>query len=136
MQTEGLKRRLPADDSTRAVVSSADGLTAKLVSVREPLINLKISANEDSLAYRPGLDGQWAFLSMIIGSGCDCAPTEAAHQRFDQLKKTTDEAVARWDELQKSDVAAFQKMAAGQGIYPIAVPAPNSSVSSGQNRRK
>jgi len=104
--------------------------------VRDPLINLRISANEDSLAYRPGIDGQWAFLGMIVGSGCDCAPTEAGHQRFDQLKKSTDEAIARWDELQKSDVAAFQKMAASQGIYPIAVPAPNSAVSSGQNRRR
>jgi len=134
-QTEGLKRRLPVDESARAVTSSADSLVTKLVSVREPFVNLKISANEDSLAYRPGLDGQWAFLGMIVGQGCDCAPTDAAHQRFDQLKKSTDEAVARWDELQKSDVAAFQKMAAGQGIFPIAIPAPDSSISAGQNRR-
>jgi len=26
-------------------------------------------------------------------------------------------------------------MAAGQGIFPIAVPAPDSSISAGQNRR-
>ena len=134
-QTEGLKRRLPVDQSARAVSSSADNLVAKLVSVREPFVNLKISANEDSLAYRPGLDGQWAFLGMIIGQGCDCAPTEAAHQRFDQLKKSTDEAVAHWDELQKSDVAAFQKMAASKGIFPVAIPAPDSSISAGQNRK-
>ncbi len=135
-QTEALKRRLPAEDGARPLRASADGLSTKLVSVREPLINLKISANEDSLAYRPGLDGQWAFLGVIVGSGCDCPPTEAARQRFDQLKRATDEAVARWDELQKSDVAAFQKMAANQGIYPVEVPAPNSSVSAGQNRRR
>ena len=77
-QTEALKRRLPADDSGRAVASSADGLVAKLVAVREPLANLRISANEDSLAYRPGLDGQFAFLSMIVDEGCDCGPTAAA----------------------------------------------------------
>ena len=135
-QTEALKRRLPADEGARPLLSSADGLTAKLVSVREPLINLKISANEDSLAYRPGLDGQWAFLGMIVGSGCDCPPTEAAHRRFDQLRKATDESLARWDDLQKSDVAAFQRMAAGQGIYPVAVPAANSSVGEGHNRRR
>jgi photosystem II stability/assembly factor-like uncharacterized protein len=134
-QTEGLKGRLPANDSAHTVATSADSLTAKLVSIREPLVNLKISANEDSLAYRPGLDGQWAFLGMIVGSGCDCAPTEAALKRFDQLMKSTDDAVAHWDHLQKSDVAAFQKMAAGQGIFPIAVPAPDSSISAGQNRR-
>ncbi len=135
-QTEGLKSALPAADTARGVNFSADTMTDKLVSVREPMVNLKISANEDSLAYRPGLDGQWAFLGMIVGQGCDCAPTEAAHKRFDQLKKSTEDAIAHWDELQKSEVAAFQKMAASQGIFPIAVPAPDSSISAGQNRRR
>jgi photosystem II stability/assembly factor-like uncharacterized protein len=132
-QTEALKRRLPTDDSAHALAASADGLTAKLVSARQVLINLRISANEDSLAYRPGLDGQLAFLGMIVDGGCDCAPTEAAKQRFEVLKKETDEALARWSELQKSDVAPFQKLAAEKGIFPIAVPAPDSAVSSGQN---
>jgi photosystem II stability/assembly factor-like uncharacterized protein len=132
-QTEGLKRRLPADESARPVANSADGLAAKLVSVREPLVNLRISANEDSLAYRPGIDGQFAFLSLIVGSGCDCGPTEAARQRFEDLKKQADEALAKWADLQKSDVAAFQKMAAERGLQPLAIPAPNSSISSGEN---
>jgi photosystem II stability/assembly factor-like uncharacterized protein len=132
-QTEALKRRLAADDSGRSVASSADGLVAKLVSVREPLANLRISANEDSLAYRPGLDGQFAFLSMIVGGGCDCGPTAAALERFDELKKQADDAVAKWAELQKSDVAPFQKVAAEKGLQPVTIPAPNSAVSAGEN---
>ncbi|MGC2195675.1 MAG: hypothetical protein WA628_13435 [Terriglobales bacterium] len=132
-QTEALKRRLPADDSARAVASSADGLVTKLISVREPLANLRISANEDSLAYRPGLDGQFAFLSMIVGGGCDCGPTQAALQRFDVLKKQADDALARWSDLQKSDVASFQKAAAERGIEPVTIPAPSSAISSGEN---
>jgi photosystem II stability/assembly factor-like uncharacterized protein len=132
-QTEGLKRRLPTDESARPVANSADSLAAKLVSVREPLVNLRISANEDSLAYRPGIDAQLAFLSLIVGSGCDCGPTEAARQRFEDLKKQTDEALAKWADLQKSDVATFQKMAAERGMQPVAIPAPSSSISSGEN---
>jgi hypothetical protein len=132
-QTEGLKGRLPNDDASRMVSASADGLAAKLVSVREPLVNLKISANEDSLAYRPGIDGQLAFLSIIVGSGCDCGPTDAARQRFAELKKQTDDAIAKWNDLQKSDVAAFQKMAVDRGMQPVAIPAPNSRISSGEN---
>jgi len=132
-QTEALKRRLPADDNGRSVASSADGLVAKLVAVREPLANLRISANEDSLAYRPGLDGQFAFLSMIVGQGCDCGPTAAALARFDELKKQADDAVAKWADLQKSDVAPFQKVAAERGIQPVTIPAPNSAVSAGEN---
>jgi photosystem II stability/assembly factor-like uncharacterized protein len=132
-QTEAMKRRLPAEESIRPVASSADSLATKLVSIREPLINLRISANEDSLAYHPGLDGQLAFLSMIVAYGCDCAPTEAAMQRFNELKKQTDEAISRWTELQRSDVSAFQKLAIQQGIPPVAVPAANSAVSAGEN---
>jgi len=132
-QTEGIKRRLPAEESVRPVASSADSLTARLVAVREPLINLRISANEDSLAYHPALDGQLAFLAMIVSAGCDCEPTEAAVRRFDELKKQTDEAVARWADLQKADVTAFQKLAIEQGIQPVAVPAATSAISAGEN---
>jgi photosystem II stability/assembly factor-like uncharacterized protein len=132
-QTEALKRRLPADESARGLASSADSLAVKLVTVREPLANLRISANEDSLAYHPELDGQLAFLAMIVGGGCDCGPTEAALQRFDELRKQTDDAVGRWSDLQKTDVAPFQKVAAERGIQPVSIPAPGSAVSSGQN---
>ena len=132
-QAEGLKRRLPPDDSARPFATSADNLAAKLISARESLVNLRISANEDSLAYRPGLDGQLAFLAMIVGEGCDCGPTEAARQRFDGLRKQTDEAISKWTDLQKTDVASFQKLAVDHGLQPLAIPAPGSSISSGQN---
>jgi photosystem II stability/assembly factor-like uncharacterized protein len=133
VQTAAMKRRLSPDETGRALASSADGLTAKLVSVRDPLINMRISANEDSLAYHPQLDGQLAFLAMIVSSGCDCGPTAAAVQRFGELKTQVDEALAKWADLQKSDVATFQKLAIDRGIPPVAVPAAGSAVSSGEN---
>jgi len=132
-QTEAMKRRLPPDDGGRSLAGSADSLTAKLVSVRDPMINLRISANEDSLAYHPQLDGQLAFLAMIVSSGCDCGPTEAATKRFDELKKQVDDVVSKWNSLQKSDVATFQKLAIDRGIPPVAIPAAGSAISSGQN---
>jgi hypothetical protein len=94
---------------------------------------MRISANEDSLAYHPQLDGQLAFLAMIVSSGCDCGPTAAAVQRFGELKTQVDEALAKWADLQKSDVATFQKLAIDRGIPPVAVPAAGSAVSSGEN---
>ena len=132
-QTEAMKKRLASDENGKALSSAADDLVAKLVSVREPLINLRISANEDSLAYHPQLDGQLAFLSMIISSGCDCGPTEAALERFEELQKQTDEAVARWVDLQNKDVAAYQRLAIERGIQPVVIPAAGSVVISGEN---
>ena len=131
-QTEGLKRRLPDDDASRAVVPQPTDSRQASVSART-VREFTISANEDSLAYRPGIDGQLAFLSMIVGGGLRLRPHRAARQRFDDLKKQTDDAIAKWKDLQKSDVAAFQKLAADRGMQPVAIPAPSSRVSSGEN---
>ena len=61
-QLSGLKRRLPENASTKTIATAADDLEKKLVAVREELVNLTISANEDSLAYPPQLDAKLAYL--------------------------------------------------------------------------
>ena len=75
-QVAGLKRRLPENASTKAISASADDLEKKLVAVRDQMVNLTISANEDSLAYPPQIDAKLAYLAMDVGSA-DSAPTEA-----------------------------------------------------------
>jgi hypothetical protein len=132
-QSVGMKKRLPDNDGNRAIFSGANELEKKLVAVRDPLINLQISANEDSLAYRPQLDGQLAFLSMIVGGWSDSAPTDAAVQRFSILKAQVDQALAQWRSVQQTDVAEFQKLAAGRGYQSVVVPAAGSAVSRGEN---
>ncbi len=121
-QMQGLKKRLGPGDSYKSLLDAASGLDAKLIAVRDPLINLKISANEDSLAYTPGLDARLAFLSMSVAGFSDSAPTESQYQLFDKLKKQTDEILARWEQMRNADLAAFQKLAADQGIHAIHVP--------------
>ena len=66
-QLDGLKKRLVPGDSSKALFDGASALDAKLIAVRDPLINFKISASEDSLAYAPGIDAKLAFL--VHGSG-------------------------------------------------------------------
>ena len=132
-QSMGMKKRLPENDGNRAVFTAADDLEKKLIAVRDPLINLKISANEDSLAYHPQLDGQLAFLAMIVGGSSDSAPTEAAVQRFTVLKAQVDRALAQWRNVQQTDVAEFQKLAAGRGYQSVVVPAAGSAISRGEN---
>ncbi len=121
-QLNGLKKRLVAGDSTKALFEGAAALDAKLIAVRDPLINFKISASEDSLAYVPGIDARLAFLSMAVAGFSDSAPTEAQYQEFDKLKKQTDELLAHWFEVRNSDIAKFQKLAAEQNIPSIYVP--------------
>ncbi len=121
-QLNGLKKRLAAGDSTKALFDGATELDAKLIAVRYPLINFKISASEDSLAYVPGIDARLAFLSMTVSGFADSAPTESQYHEFDTLKKQTDELLAHWDDVRNADISKFQKLAAEQNIRPIYVP--------------
>ncbi len=79
-----------------------------------PLINFKIAASEDSLAYVPGIDGKLAFLSMAVSGNADAAPTAAEYTEFDKLKKQTDELLVQWDAVRNVDIGNFQKLAAEQ----------------------
>ena len=125
-QLAGLKKRL-SPDSSKTLLDGVTTLDAKLLEVRDPLINLKISASEDSLAYIPGIDGKLAFLSMSVSGFADSAPTAAAYQLFNSLKKQTDDLLARWDQVRSLDIGTFQKLAAGQNVFPIFVPDAKSA---------
>ena len=121
-QLQGLKKRLVPSDSTKTLFDGASALDAKLIAVRDPLINLRISASEDSLAYAPGIDAKLAFLSLGVAGFADSAPTAAQYEEFDKLKKQTDELLSRWEQVRNADIASFQKLAAEQNIQSIYVP--------------
>jgi photosystem II stability/assembly factor-like uncharacterized protein len=120
-QIAGLKRRLPENASTKAIATSADDLEKKLVAVRDRMVNLTISANEDSLAYPPQFDTKLAYLVMDAGSA-DSAPTEAEQLEFEKLKRQGGELLSRWDDLQRRDLAAFQKLTAEGSLSTVVVP--------------
>jgi photosystem II stability/assembly factor-like uncharacterized protein len=120
-QVAGLKRRLPENASTKPIASSADDLEKKLVAVRDQLINLTISADEDSLAYPPQIDGKLAYLAMDVGSA-DSAPTEAEQVQFDKLKRQSGELLSRWEDLQRRDLAAFRKLTSESSLSTVVVP--------------
>src|ERR1022692_3680402 len=120
-QVAGLKRRLPENASTKPIASSADDLEKKLVGVRDQLINLTISANEDSLAYPPQIDAKLAYLAMDVGNA-DAAPTEAEQLQFEKLKRQTGDLLSRWDDLQRRDLAAFRKLTSESNLSTVVVP--------------
>jgi photosystem II stability/assembly factor-like uncharacterized protein len=120
-QLAGMRKRL-GPSTSKSLIDAAGGLDAKLISVRDPLINLTISANEDSLAYAPGIDAKLAFLSMSVAGFADAAPTEAQYQEYEKLKKESNAMLARWEQVRNSDIASVQKLASEQGIHAIYVP--------------
>jgi photosystem II stability/assembly factor-like uncharacterized protein len=120
-QVTSLKQRLPENANAKVISTSADDLDKKLVALRDNLINLTISANEDSLAYAPQIDAKLAYLAMDVHSA-DSAPTESEQQEFAKLKRQSEELQARWTELQQSDLVAFQKLTAQSSLFSIIVP--------------
>jgi photosystem II stability/assembly factor-like uncharacterized protein len=120
-QLSGLKRRLPENASTKTIATAADDLEKKLVAVREELVNLTISANEDSLAYPPQLDAKLAYLAMDA-STADSVPTEAEQRQLEKLKRQSGELMGRWDDLQRRDLAEFQKLTAEGSLSTVVVP--------------
>jgi photosystem II stability/assembly factor-like uncharacterized protein len=131
-QVAGLKRRLPENASTKTIANSADELEKKLGGLRDRMINLTISANEDSLAYPPQIDAKLAFLAMDV-STADSAPTAAEHLEFEKLKRQSGELLAGWESLQHGDLAAFQKLTAEQSLSSVVVP-PAGRVSEAEGR--
>jgi photosystem II stability/assembly factor-like uncharacterized protein len=134
-QMNALKKRLPESANAKTVTAAAAGLDEKLVPVRDALVNLKITANEDSLAYPPEIDGKLAYLAIAVGADTDSTPTEAEYREFEKLKKEADENLARWAELQRTDVAAFQKLTSQQGIQAIVIPANSGASGAGAEPR-
>ncbi len=120
-QLAGLKRRLPENASAKTISTAADDLEKKLVGVRDDLINLDIAADEDSLAYPPQLDAKLAYLAMDAATA-DSAPTEAEYRQFDKLKRQSGEFLARWDDIQRRDLAGFQKLTAEGSLSTVVVP--------------
>jgi len=120
-QLGGLKRRLPENAAAKPIAAAADDLDKKLVAVRDQIVNLDITANEDSLAYPPQLDAKLAYLAMDAGSA-DSAPTEAEQRQLEKLKRQSGELISRWDDLQRRDLAAFQKLTAEGSLSTVVVP--------------
>jgi photosystem II stability/assembly factor-like uncharacterized protein len=121
LQLSGLKRRLPENASAKTIAGAADDLEKKLVTVRDQLINLDITANEDSLAYPPQIDAKLAYLAMDAGTA-DSAPTESEVRQLEKLKRQGGELIARWDDLQRRDLADFQKLTAEGSLSTVVVP--------------
>jgi hypothetical protein len=131
-QLDGLKKRLPENTGTKPVLTAAGSLDQKMLAVRDDLVQMKIKSNEDSLAYPQKVDSKLAALAMAIGNYTDSSPTEAEYETFEKLKKQADESIAHWAEIQRTDLAAFEKMMAGQNIQAIVIPVAESEGARGE----
>ena len=121
-QLKQLKERLPETDAAKKVAAAAEALDQKIASVQDQLIDLRITSNEDSLAYPFGLDGKLAVLAMNIESAAT-APTQPEIDLFQKYSRRLDDDLTKWSGILTSDLAAFQKLTDEQHLHAIVVSA-------------
>jgi len=131
-QTKNLQKRLTnAGGGAKLVLTASQDLDRKVAGVEDSMVQIKISANEDSLRYPPGLDARLSHLVNTVGSDTDSAPTEAAYREFDKLKQQVDQALASWSQIVSTDVASFDKLMQEQKVNPLLVQQGPETTSGG-----
>ena len=131
-QTQQLQKRLAnSGGGAKLVLTASQDLDRKAADVEDALVQMKISANEDSLRYPPGLDAKLSYLADVVGSDTDSAPTESAYREFDRLKQQVDQALTKWSAIVSTDVANFDKLMQQQNVNPLLVQQGTASSSGG-----
>jgi photosystem II stability/assembly factor-like uncharacterized protein len=117
-QLADIKKRLDPVKS-KALFVESQSLDEKLNALQDHLIDLKVRANEDSLKYALGVDGDLAALAGAVAGDADAVPTEASLQQFAKVKAEVDSYVTRWTSLQTTDIPKFQQAAEGQQLHVL-----------------
>ncbi len=66
--------------------SEAQGLDERLEALQKKLLNTEIRANEDSLKFGMGIDGDLADIAMIAGGDVDSRPDRSLHRSLRQTQ--------------------------------------------------
>ena len=120
-QMQDVRRQLTELRERRpALANDADALDKKIAAAEAQFIDLRISANEDSLAYPLGLDAKLAALALNIGSA-DAAPTQPQADVFEKYSRTLDTELTQWSGILSHDLPAFDKLTDAQGLHAIVV---------------
>jgi photosystem II stability/assembly factor-like uncharacterized protein len=121
-QTHELQKHLASSEGgARLVYTASQQLDQKVGDVEDALVQMKISANEDSLRYPPGLDAKLSYLANYVEGDNDSTPTAVAYQEFDNLKKQSDEQLARWSGIVNTDLVNFENLMQQQNVRALFV---------------
>ena len=120
-QLKDLRGRLPETEPAKRIVTAAEDLDKKIVAAEEPLVDFRITSNEDSLAYPLGLDGKFASLAMSVEGGSDSAPTQPQYDVFQTFSSKLDVELTKWGGIVAKDITAFQKLTDSQNLHAIVV---------------
>jgi hypothetical protein len=120
-QLADVKQRV-APEQAKAMLLEAQALDEKLEALQNKLINVQVHANEDSLKFGLGVDGNLADLAMIAGGDADAVPTKASLQQFAKVKTEVDGYADRWSKIVNEDVPKFDSAAGNLKVLIVRRP--------------
>ncbi len=103
-----------------AIAEAAKGLLDAVGTIEQELIEKRIQAPHDRLHYPTRLNVKLAALTSVVASA-DTAPTQQAHDVFDEISARIDQQLERWKQLLANDVATFSQLVRNTDI-PAIVP--------------
>jgi len=122
-QLASLKTVLAADSATADIRARADSLERKLVSVEEPLFQMRVTGRgQDLLRWPMQLAEQLVYLAQSVTSS-DFGPTQAQREVHQVLKGVLREARAGFEQVVSRDLASFNRLLADRGLQGIVMSA-------------
>jgi photosystem II stability/assembly factor-like uncharacterized protein len=119
-QMTALNKRLTDEKNpdAKALADAGSALDKKMTVVEEALIQTKAKSGQDVLNYPIRLNNLLVALGGVVSSA-DAAPTKQDYEMFDDLGKQADEQLAKWNEIQKTDLAAYNQLTRDKNIPAV-----------------
>jgi photosystem II stability/assembly factor-like uncharacterized protein len=111
-QMTALNKRLKEEKNpnAKAVADAGNALDKKMTVVEEALIQTKAKSGQDVLNYPIRLNNLLVALGGVVSSA-DAAPTKQDYEMFAELSQQADQQLANWDQIVKTDLVAYNRLA-------------------------
>jgi hypothetical protein len=133
-QIDSLRQRLPSAEY-KPVLDAADALNKKMTTVEEEMIQTKSTSNEDALNFPIRVVNQLVDLFGTVESA-DAAPTAQSYEVFDVLNAKLTASLAKWDDIQKTDLADLNAKMAQANVPGVSLPPAGRGGAGGRGGRR
>jgi len=119
-QVDDLLKRVAGQPGFKVINDVASALKKNLTAVEESLYQTKNQSSQDPLNFPVRLNNKLAALAGVVSSA-DTAPTEQSYVVYDELVVQIDAQLARWAQIMKTEVPAFNQLVRDQNIPAVTV---------------
>ena len=96
--------------NAKALADAGAALDKKMTVVEEALIQTKAKSGQDVLNYPIRLNNLLVALGGVVSSA-DASPTKQDYDMFTDLSRQADVQLASWDDIVKTDLASYNRLA-------------------------